>query len=122
MFGHVSTVNRRDDRGGVEGALELTERSYPHKVSERIARAILADAERDHLEVGDQLPSEPQMAEIYGVGRVSIREALRILEVHGVVEIRNGRGNGPRLERLKARSVATTLRLYFQIRGATYAD
>jgi DNA-binding FadR family transcriptional regulator len=122
MLGNVSTADRRVYVGGVEGALELTERTYPHKVSERIARAILGDAECNHLQVGDQLPSEAQMAKIYAVGRVSVREALRILEVHGVVEIRNGRGNGPRLERLKARSVATTLRLYLQIRGATYAD
>jgi DNA-binding FadR family transcriptional regulator len=102
--------------------LDTSARSSPFKASERIARAILADAEKQHLRPGDQLPSEAWMTQAYRVGRITIREALRILEVHGVVEIRKGRGHGPRLERLKARSVATTLRLYLQIRHASYAD
>jgi DNA-binding FadR family transcriptional regulator len=107
---------------GGDLGLDTSARSSPFKASERIARAILADAEQQHLRPGDQLPSEAWMARAYQVGRISIREALRILEVHGVVEIHKGRGHGPRLERLKARSVATTLRLYLQIRHATYGD
>jgi len=107
---------------GPDGGLDTSARSSPFKASERIARAILADAEKQHLRPGDQLPSEAWMAHAYQVGRISIREALRILEVQGVVEIHKGRGHGPRLERLKARSVATTLRLYLQIRRATYGD
>jgi GntR family transcriptional regulator, transcriptional repressor for pyruvate dehydrogenase complex len=91
-------------------------------MSERVARSILDDAAKRGLGPGDQLPSEPQMAEHYRVGRISVREALRILEVHGVVGIGRGRGKGPQLERLKARSVATTLRLYFQVRNVTYED
>jgi DNA-binding FadR family transcriptional regulator len=117
-----SIVGARSTISFNQGALDTSERSYPRKTSERIARAILAYAESHELGPGDQLPTELQMAESYGVGRISIREALRILEVHGIVEIQKGRGRGPRLQRLKARSVASTLRLYMQIRGATYAD
>jgi GntR family transcriptional regulator, transcriptional repressor for pyruvate dehydrogenase complex len=92
------------------------------KRSEQIARVILQDAEREELAPGDPLALEPQMAALYESGRASIREALRILEVYGLVVIEKGRGNGPRLERLKARSVAATLRLYLQVRHATYGD
>jgi len=92
------------------------------KQAETIARAILNDAEAQGLRPGDQLATEAQMAPLYKSGRISVREALRILEVHGIVVIEKGRGNGPRLERLKARSVAATLRLYFQYHHATYAD
>jgi DNA-binding FadR family transcriptional regulator len=62
------------------------------------------------------------MVEIYGAGRASVREALRILEVQGVVTIRPGKGGGPVLERFKTRSVSTTLKLYLQQHDATYAN
>lgn len=41
---------------------------------------------------GDKLPSERVLGEQFGVGRTSIREALRRLEVQGLVEIRHGIG------------------------------
>jgi DNA-binding FadR family transcriptional regulator len=62
------------------------------------------------------------MMEIYGAGRASVREALRILEVQGVVSIRTGRRGGPVLERLKTRDVGDSLKLYLQQRHATYGD
>lgn len=48
--------------------------------------------QRDGLEAGDKLPSERELAERLGVGRSSIREALRALELLGVIETRRGEG------------------------------
>jgi GntR family transcriptional repressor for pyruvate dehydrogenase complex len=53
-------------------------------------------AERLHeqfgeLNAGKPLPSERELAETYGVGRSSIREALRMLESRGVIQ---SKGNG----------------------------
>ena len=87
-----------------------------------VARRILLDAEAMGLGPGDQLMAETKMMEIYSAGRASVREALRILEVQGVVSIRTGRGGGPVLERLKTRDVGDSLKLYFQQRQATYGD
>ena len=42
---------------------------------------------------GDKLPPERVMAELLGVGRPAIREALKILEAVGIVEIRHGSGS-----------------------------
>jgi DNA-binding FadR family transcriptional regulator len=92
------------------------------KVAEVVARMILLDAEELGLGPGDQLMAETKMMEIYSAGRASVREALRILEVQGVVSIRTGRGGGPVLERLKTRDVGDSLKLYFQQRHATYGD
>ncbi|QCP50320.1 transcriptional regulator NanR [Trinickia violacea] len=39
---------------------------------------------------GDQLPSERELMEVYGVGRPAIREALQTLERSGIVEIAHG--------------------------------
>src|SRR5919108_3442359 len=44
------------------------------------------------LAPGDRLPSERQLAEMFGVSRPTVREALRGLSVLGVVEIRHGGG------------------------------
>lgn len=45
------------------------------------------------LKPGDKLPPEAQMAKIMGVGKNSVREALRMLEALGVVEVRHGDGS-----------------------------
>jgi GntR family transcriptional repressor for pyruvate dehydrogenase complex len=44
------------------------------------------------IKAGDRLPPERTLAEMLGVGRNSVREALRELEVLGLVERRRGQG------------------------------
>jgi GntR family transcriptional repressor for pyruvate dehydrogenase complex len=44
------------------------------------------------IKKGDRLPSERELAETFGVGRPSVREALRALELFGVVSARRGTG------------------------------
>src|SRR5438132_14356494 len=48
--------------------------------------------EKGDLRAGDQLPPERQLAEQFQVSRASVREALRSLELLGVVETRAGGG------------------------------
>jgi GntR family transcriptional repressor for pyruvate dehydrogenase complex len=43
---------------------------------------------------GDRLPSERELTEIFEVGRPTLREALRFLEAHGIIEIRAGKKGG----------------------------
>ncbi len=44
------------------------------------------------IEVGERLPAEREMAAALKVGRNSLREAMKVLEMMGVVEIRHGSG------------------------------
>jgi len=48
--------------------------------------------DRGELRPGDQLPPERQLAEQFQVSRASVREALRSLELLGIVETRAGGG------------------------------
>jgi GntR family transcriptional repressor for pyruvate dehydrogenase complex len=63
----------------------------------RAWRLVLEQIERDLLDgrigPGDRLPSERDLAADLGVGRSSVREALRVLEVMGL--IRTSTGSGP---------------------------
>ena len=44
------------------------------------------------LKAGDRLPNETEIAKKLGVGRSSLREALKILAVYGIIESRHGEG------------------------------
>lgn len=46
----------------------------------------------DKVSVGDKLPSEKEFCDNLGIGRGSVREALRLLQAKGMVEIVQGRG------------------------------
>ncbi|MFC0197996.1 FadR/GntR family transcriptional regulator [Microbacterium arthrosphaerae] len=63
----------------------------------RAWRVVLEKIETDlldgTLQPGDRLPPERELAATLGVGRSSVREALRVLEVMGL--IRTGTGSGP---------------------------
>ncbi len=47
------------------------------------------------LKPGDRLPSEGGLAKQFTVGRQTVREALRILELSGFIRVQKGFGGGP---------------------------
>ncbi|MBF8186087.1 FadR family transcriptional regulator [Nonomuraea sp. K274] len=84
---------------------------------------VLAQIERriaeDGLTVGDRLPAERLLAERLGVGRSSVREALRVLETLGVVSSQAGRGPdaGAVLTSRPETALAGLLRLHLGLAG-----
>lgn len=44
------------------------------------------------LKPGDKMPNEYELAEMFGVGRSTIREVLKIFQYMGVIELRNPKG------------------------------
>lgn len=64
----------------------------PPRLPEVVAEQIQHDLLAQGLRPGDRLPTEPQLVERYGVSRTVIREAGRILDQRGLVDIRPGRG------------------------------
>jgi len=63
------------------------------KVYEQVIIQIKDMITKGTLKKGDKLPSERNLVEQLMVSRASIREALRALEVIGLIECRQGEGN-----------------------------
>lgn len=109
--------------GMTVGRLTLSEeRSRTVKASERVAQDIVRDIVLRVLETGDRLPLEAAMVEEYGVSRTSLREALRLLEVQGLISLKPGPGGGPVVGTVEPSHLARTAALYFHLSAATYAD
>jgi DNA-binding FadR family transcriptional regulator len=92
------------------------------KVSEVVARAIVHDIVSRGLEPGATLPSEAVMLARFQVGRASLREALRILEVHGLITIKPGPGGGPVVSTPTSGNFGRIATLFFQLGGATFRE
>jgi GntR family transcriptional regulator, transcriptional repressor for pyruvate dehydrogenase complex len=79
--------------GGAAGA-DLFSRINPGRISAIIVEQIRVAMREGRLQPGDQLPAERDLCEQFGVSRVTVREALRVLEANGLVEIRVGAKGG----------------------------
>ena len=80
-------MNRKTDKKG--GWLTpVPKQSLSKMVVEKIKEGLISGA----LQPGDFLPSETELSESFGVGKSSVREAIKMLEALGVVEICNGIG------------------------------
>src|SRR5712675_1262285 len=105
--GHVDSACERGDEGpallrsnwsdhltsgllaGTLGRMALrpvNRRSVPEDVFEQIATEVLSG----EMQPGEALPSERRLAEVLGVSRPAVREALKRLTAAGLVEVRQG--------------------------------
>src|SRR3979411_3264409 len=82
------------------------------KVYEQIAEQLLGQISSRRLKPGDPLPPERELTEAFGVGRSSIREALRMLESQGVITTASG---GDFVVAEAANPLESSLRLLFTL-------
>ena len=62
------------------------------------------------------------MVEQYGVSRASLREALRLLEVQGLIRLKPGPAGGPVVGMVQASNLARTATLYFHLASGDYHE
>ena len=92
------------------------------KLSEAIAAQILDDIARRDMKEGEPLMAQATMLETYGGGRASVREALRILETNGLINIKAGPHGGAVVGRVDPVQFGRSATRYFQLGGATVRD
>jgi GntR family transcriptional regulator len=67
---------------------QASDRAVFRQIADQLRSAI-----RDgHLTEGDRLPSEAQLMDHYGVARMTVRNALQLLEMEGLTRAEHGRG------------------------------
>ena len=92
------------------------------KVAESIARDIVRTIVDDDLPPGTPLAGEAEMIDQYSAGRATLREALRLLEVQGIITLRRGPRGGPFVADVTAADFASPMALHLEMARATYAE
>lgn len=64
------------------------------RISQAIVEQVRGLIRTGELGIGARLPSERELGERFGVSRMTVREALRVLEASGLIEIRVGSRGG----------------------------
>lgn len=72
----------------MEKSTVIRRKSLAEEVAEQLQKQIIGG----ELKEGDKLPIEAELMEIFGVGRSSIREAVKRLENMGYLKVRQGKG------------------------------
>ena len=109
---HHSEVGPHRSTAGAGGAAwgPVSRRSTHELVIDAIEDQIMSGA----LAVGDLLPPERELASRLQVSRTGVREAIRVLEAHGVLrsEVGSGRGAGTFVAALPRAALERFLRLH----------
>ena len=97
-------------------------RSAPEQISTAIREWILDGT----LSTGDRLPSEEQMATMFGVSRPTVREALRELRSAQLLSSARGRNGGYRVAEVSVRTlgagVAEAISLSLRMQTLSYSQ
>lgn len=80
--------NCLEDGSGVEYLPKKNQMTKCDYVVEQLKERIISGEYKS----GDQLPPEGALCEIFGVSRITVREALKKLNMMGLVEIKQGKG------------------------------
>jgi len=89
------------------------------RASDEVVQQVKARIFGGQLTSGDQLPSEKDLAEQFGLSRVTIRDALRVLESQGLIEIKVGARGGAFVAWPSAQPVSESLTNMLRLRRTT---
>ncbi|HEX5996798.1 MAG TPA: FadR/GntR family transcriptional regulator [Jiangellales bacterium] len=87
-------TSAKAERAGTGGDVDMFKAVSLNRVSQAIVEQVKLLLRQGRLKPGDRLPSERELCERFGVSRVTVREALRVLEAGGLIDIRVGARGG----------------------------
>lgn len=123
---YVDPAGPDTSRRDVDVATDLDgsafQRTRPEKIAERIARQIVNHIVDNDLAEGTVLPTERQLVETFGVGRTTLREALRLLESRSVLTIKPGPHGGPVVRMPRADDLREALTLMLQFSSSSLME
>lgn len=102
--------------GGLEQAIR------PPKMAQVIADQVKQDIAKGRLPTGLRLPTEAEMIARYRVSRGVIREAMRLLESIGLVDVRRGPKGGAIVRHPTPEIVRDSMKLSLQLAGVSLVE
>ena len=92
------------------------------KLSDQVAEDIRRRIARDRLRPGDRLPHERALMDHYGCSKGTIREALKALEVEGLVRMVSGPNGGPEIQDASIDVMTQQLRQYLHFQKIDFGQ
>ncbi|MGD9797916.1 MAG: FadR/GntR family transcriptional regulator, partial [Acidimicrobiia bacterium] len=92
------------------------------KLAMVVAARLREQIVRGELPPGSSLPIERDLIESSNASRFTVREALRLLEAEGLIEIRRGVGGGPRVRQPSISATAQTMGVLLQLLDVPVMD
>jgi GntR family transcriptional repressor for pyruvate dehydrogenase complex len=89
---------------------------------ERLRDTILGDIREGRLTPGDKLPAERSLSDQYGISRHAVREALRTLEMSGVLRFTKGASGGAFIRESTGDGVSQSIRDMIMLGRMPLAD
>ena len=93
-----------------------------NRVFEDIISQIQEAVLRGDLKTGDRLPAERELKEIFQTSRGTLREALRVLEQKGLIEIKTGVSGGAFIKAVTSHQVSESLDLLLRSQKVSLKD
>lgn len=93
-----------------------------HKRSDVVAEEIKLWIIEHNMLPGHRLPPEKELIDLFGVSKGTMREALKALEVQGLIRIAMGPGGGAGIIEVTVDRAMSLLAPYFYYRAPTIAD
>ncbi|MEV0057645.1 FadR/GntR family transcriptional regulator [Saccharopolyspora shandongensis] len=94
----------------------------PRRAIDEIISQIRASIQRGDLGPGDRLPAERALAEQFAVSRNTVREALRMLEISGLIILKKGATGGAFITKLDHSVAARSLSDALQATNVSLSD
>ena len=91
------------------------ERLKPEKAAQIVAKQVRQAVLSGALAVGDKLPAERELVDQFGYSRSVVREALRLLEDSGLIELHAGRNGGAVITRPNADQIVSNIDMLLRL-------
>lgn len=106
----------------VSGKIDKAVKFKRIKLSDQIAEDLRRTIAGDKMVPGDRLPNEKALMEHYGCAKGTIREALKALEVEGLIAMQSGPNGGPEIQPSSLEIAIQQLRQYMHFQTLTFQN
>ena len=96
--------------------------SKKEKISDQIIEQIRDSILSGRFKPGDRVASEKELMVNFGVSKASVREALRVLEVMGLVEIRKGVSGGVFIAEVEMKTTINSILNFLHFKSVSIKD